>query len=1045
MTSSAYRRALKATGYFTEKGRGAPGLSTLNDSRDTRLRPLLNNDRVGLNADAVFYAQGTPTAVFKDAGKAMPDEKQIDKWHEAAWNVGLAPLLWIVTPTDIRLYDCFASPTKIAGSSSSLGVFSLDDDEKLASLNSMCGRLATETGAFWSSVIGEKIDRRYRVDQELLNEIGALEEKLAELPPANPNQDQRIVAGAVAARDFAQRLIGRCIFTWYLLDREIAQPFLPRNLKCDLAKMFSDESNAFALFDWLRKTFNGDLFPMDDPGAERQRLGPSHLSLMCDFIEGRSLTRGGAGQGRLFKFRFDAIPVDLISSIYQQFARSSDVDTAKSQGLHYTPVELVHMTLDPVFEDLSPTARVIDPTCGSGAFLVESFRRLVWKSCGDKAPSRQLVREILYTRLFGIDINRSALGIAAFSLYLAALEFETGPITDVSDLKFDRLIGTTLFEADATGKTLPDAIVKNQFDAVVGNPPWTFDGSLKRPPRVKGRKSTVRPRRSPDQEFLKTASNLSGETGRIGMIMKSTPFFSRDDHAISARNHLFSSLSPVALVNLSALRKENLFPDTSGPAMLFFARCALIGDADQMMVGSAPWTSDFKRNGIVNIGTGDIRSVPLSRVLEESTVLKAATLGSVRDSWLIERLQLEFKTFDDVLNSLGLYPKKARGQGYKVIGPPSPFPKSYFRKKDLKTKDYQALRLNDLLLPRFNHKTLHRPREGAIFEGPLLICPKGQLSRSLELGRYSAAVQERGLLYNESFYGISFKQCDGDYAFLYSGILNSCLTSFQLAFAGGVWGLERPTVGPNDIRALRMPHPDRLTKKSINRVVKAEAILSKGQNVPRQPSLLGDTFELIPAPTDSDALLRLDQAVAELYGLDADEFVLVRESVERARMMIYETYGHRKNSVLPPNLDDLKEYSQAVIQVVNRYLRAKEERHLEAVIYEMPVLRSSWNQGQGGLSAVRFSMVPGSPTKVGKVRYGEEDELKRVHGALAGSDDGLLPPYLNERRYLRFYFENDLIIVKPSERRAWTGVAGLNDGDVILADHWLGARNAVRA
>ena len=192
--------------------------------------------------------------------------------------------------------------------------------------------------------------------------------------------------------------------------------------------MFGSTASAFALFDWLRTTFNGDLFPMDDPGAERNHLTDQHLALIRDFVDGRSLVAERLGQGRLFKFRFDAIPIDLISSIYQQFARSTAADEAASQGLHYTRIELAHLALDPVFEGLNADARIIDPTCGSGAFLVEAFRRLVWRATGGQPASRKLVRRILYTQLFGIDINRSALGIAAFSLYLAALEFDEEPI-----------------------------------------------------------------------------------------------------------------------------------------------------------------------------------------------------------------------------------------------------------------------------------------------------------------------------------------------------------------------------------------------------------------------------------------------------------------------------------------------------------------------------------------------------------------------------------------------------------------------------------------
>lgn len=399
MGSAAFTKVLTATGYLLPDGRPAPGLARAGEDAGARLRAVLSDSRVGLQAEAVFSAQSVPTAIFKDAGDAVPSERQIAQWHEAAWNVGVAPLLWIITPTDVRLYDCYASPAKASPqqiATEPLDVFSLQAEDRLRSLDAMCGRYATETGAFWSSAIGQRIDRRHRVDRQLLDEINALEDRLTALPPANglPLPDDK--KETQASRDFAQRLIGRCIFTSYLVDRGIAQSFLPQALSAEVVGMFATIDSAFELFRWLRSTFNGDLFPMDDPGAEHQRLSDAHLELLRDFVVGRSLL---SGQGRLFRFRFDAIPVDLVSSIYQQFARSSAADEAHTQGLHYTPVELVHLTLDPVFEALPANARVIDPTCGSGAFLVEAFRRLVWKRTQGKAASRSVVREVLYEQI----------------------------------------------------------------------------------------------------------------------------------------------------------------------------------------------------------------------------------------------------------------------------------------------------------------------------------------------------------------------------------------------------------------------------------------------------------------------------------------------------------------------------------------------------------------------------------------------------------------------------------------------------------------------
>ena len=220
MKSQTFDQVLQVTGYLRLPGRPAPGLTLPEDQDAAKLQTVFRNDRVGLNADAVFSAHGVPTSIFKDATAFLPGEEDIRHWHEAAWNIGVAPLLWIITPKEVRLYDCYASPVE-SGTQGSIAQppldnFVVDSEDRLRALDATCGRLATETGAFWSSAIGKKIDRRHRIDRELLGEIHALEQHLVGLTPKDASSESRALA-----RDFAQRFIGRCIFTWYLLDRPV--------------------------------------------------------------------------------------------------------------------------------------------------------------------------------------------------------------------------------------------------------------------------------------------------------------------------------------------------------------------------------------------------------------------------------------------------------------------------------------------------------------------------------------------------------------------------------------------------------------------------------------------------------------------------------------------------------------------------------------------------------------------------------------------------------------------------------------------------------
>jgi hypothetical protein len=1018
MSSAAFNRALQAAGYLTPDTAPAPGLVQDVSQGAPRLRPALADDRIGLLADAVFTARGAVTSLFKDAGKEAHSPELEARWHEAAWNLGLAPLLWVITPTQVRLYDCYSPAVGPEGrpQSAPIGVYDLDSEKRLRELDSACGRLTTETGAFWSGPIGSKIDRRFRVDRQLLAEIKALEEELSELPPAEPRHPDDPEEERQEARDFAQRLIGRTIFTWYLIDRgDLARPILARTGASSVADMLATRDKAFALFDWLRATFNGDLFPMEDRDAERARLTAEHLEPLRLFADSVSLVPGARGQGRLFKFRFDAIPVDLVSSIYQQFARSSAAQSARDQSLHYTPFELIHLTLDPVFEGLDGDARVIDPTCGSGAFLVEAFRRLVWKKTQGLPAGRGVVREVLYTQLYGLDINLAALRIAAFGLYLTALELDEDPVRSPSDLRFKELIGRTLFEADAL-EDLPEQVSSQTFGAVVGNPPWQYvSRHRKGPKRTQAAGDDQRPRRSPDQSFLLTAGRLAGENGRIGMIMKATPFYSRDRFALEARTAILKSFKPAAIINLSQLRHEGLFPDASGPALLFFARCRLMDAQANLMVGSVPWSASFARNGVFEVGPADIRTIALSRVLKTPAILKAATFGTARDIWLTDRLQRGFPVLGDWLDQVGIKPLEHRGQGFQKIGRPKVPPESFYELNVLSPADYEALRVDVDGLPAFTEKTLHFARSRSIYRAPLLIAPKACNLAALEPGRFSAAISTEDVLYTSSFYGISFRDADLRWAYALSGVLNSSLTVHQFAYAGAAWGLERTTIEAGELLALRVPPLHRLEPALIDNVVAAEKELATA------------------GARDRDARLRaLDDAVFDIYDLDPQERTIARDAVTRARPMIFDSRKERARSASPPSSAALVDYASEAAGAINAYLQARGERRVEADVLEF----AAGAGPETALAAVRFRILPGAPGTP-QVHIGAPSPSADLSGLLNNLIEGAALPYLNERRQLRIYGAADVTFVKPREQRYWSRTAGLNDADQILADHWI--------
>jgi type I restriction-modification system DNA methylase subunit len=190
-------------------------------------------------------------------------------------------------------------------------------------------------------------------------------------------------------------------------------------------RVLENKEFTYALFDQLSEDFNGDMFPSDPD--ERQAVNANHLELLKGFLRGDIDTQ----QSLFFwAYRFGIIPIELISSIYEEFYLTSNEDEG-NHGTHYTPSSLVRFVLSKVLtpECLDENPRILDPCCGSGIFLVEAFRRIVRYRFHkqNQMPDSTELKTILRDQLAGIEINEEAVRVSAFSLYLALLHFQKPP------------------------------------------------------------------------------------------------------------------------------------------------------------------------------------------------------------------------------------------------------------------------------------------------------------------------------------------------------------------------------------------------------------------------------------------------------------------------------------------------------------------------------------------------------------------------------------------------------------------------------------------
>lgn len=144
---------------------------------------------------------------------------------------------------------------------------------------------------------------------------------------------------------------------------------------------------------------------------------------------------------------------------------------------------------------------MIDPTCGSGHFLLGGFRRLVdeWLRHEPARNPRDIAKRAL-DAVAGVDLNPFAVAITRFRLLVAALEVSgVDRLTGAPDFRLNVAIGDSLlhgarFGLTATAGMFEDAghyagtalahayasedladlnrILGRQYHAVVGNPPY---------------------------------------------------------------------------------------------------------------------------------------------------------------------------------------------------------------------------------------------------------------------------------------------------------------------------------------------------------------------------------------------------------------------------------------------------------------------------------------------------------------------------------------------------------------------------------------------
>jgi len=145
-----------------------------------------------------------------------------------------------------------------------------------------------------------------------------------------------------------------------------------------------------------------------------------------------------------------------IWEVIKKFETSIDDEFRKLNGSFYTPYFIVdYINRRVILENPSKDIKVIDPACGSGAFLIDALFKL-------RQKLQKTYKNLVEENIFGIDIDPRAVKRTKMLLSLIVFEYE-GEIPT----RFNIYVGNSL-DKNFIEKTLKGL----KFQAVIGNPPY---------------------------------------------------------------------------------------------------------------------------------------------------------------------------------------------------------------------------------------------------------------------------------------------------------------------------------------------------------------------------------------------------------------------------------------------------------------------------------------------------------------------------------------------------------------------------------------------
>ena len=398
-----------------------------------------------------------------------------------------------------------------------------------------------------------------------------------------------------------------CVFVRFMEDNDlIAQPYIAGPTGADGRENRLERAQQHRSAYFHKNPADSDRQYLQHVFGEVGKIPACHDLFAEDRNPLWRLSVSGDGAGELVRFWQETDPdtgrivrdfvtndigdTRFLGDLYQDLSEAARKKYALLQTPEFVEEFILDYTLDPAIETFGlDDFRMIDPACGSGHFLLGSFRRLLtrWeKQAPPGAHIEDLIRRALES-VYGVDINPFAVAIARFRLMVAALDAcQRERLADVPAFPLNLAAGDSLLMGSGmqqyfTSKLgefwgpdylvqgdheVADSILSRKYHAVVANPPYITvkDRSLNQAYRE--RYKTCYRKYSLAVPFMERIYDLARDDGFTGQITSNS--FMKREFGKKLIESYIRTIDLTHVIDTSVV----YIPDYGTPTVILFGR-----------------------------------------------------------------------------------------------------------------------------------------------------------------------------------------------------------------------------------------------------------------------------------------------------------------------------------------------------------------------------------------------------------------------------------------------------------------------------------------